>query len=67
MRNKVLLFIISGFILFLLSGCGIFEKTYVVEADYPLTARKEVESDDTLTVYGLSDLREEIRRTVAGA
>ena len=65
MRNKVLLFIISGFILFLLSGCGFFDKTYVVEADYPLTARKEVESDDTLTVYGLSDLREEIRRTVA--
>ena len=52
-------------VLVLLSGCSAFDKTYVVEADYPLAARKEVSPDDTLTVSGLSDLRDGIRSVVA--
>ena len=62
----VFLRLLSVFLLSLiLSGCSFFDDTYLVESDYPLPDRKESSSRDTVTVTGLSDLRDAIRNTVA--
>lgn len=60
--KKIIFFAI--FFSLLLSGCGFFDKTYVVETEYPLTDRIDVATDDTLTVTGFSELREGIRSAV---
>ena len=65
MKRVAFILVIWMLVPFLLSGCSAFEQTYVVEADYPLAARKEISPDDTLTVSGLADLREGIRSVVA--
>ncbi len=64
--HPVFVRLLSVFLLSLvLSGCSFFDDTYLVESDYPLPDRKESSSRDTVTVTGLSDLRDAIRNTVA--
>ncbi len=62
-RRRLLFFVLL--LSLLLSGCGFFDDTYLVESDYPLPDRKESSSRDIVTVTGLSDLRDAIRNTVA--
>ena len=61
-RITVYFFLIIVF----LCGCGMFDRTVVVESDYPLPARKDTITSETVTVNDLSDLREAIRSAVAG-
>ena len=65
MKRQTIVLIVAVLTALLLSGCGFFDKTYVVEADYPLPAGKETATDDTMMVSGFSELREEIRNSVA--
>lgn len=65
MKNRLFLFLLVIPAVFLLTACGIFEKTYIVETDYPLAARTETAPGDTLSVTNYNTLREGIRRTVS--
>ena len=58
-------FMMALVLILTLSACSFFDKTYVVEADYPLAERKDPVSADTLTVTGFSELREGIRSAVS--
>lgn len=49
----------------LLSACGMFDSSYVVESDYALPAGKENDTGDSLSVSNLSELREAVRIIVA--
>lgn len=65
MKNRFLLFLLVILSLFFFTACGFFEKTYIVETDYPLAARTETAPDDTLSVTNYNTLREGIRRAVS--
>ena len=49
----------------LLSACGLFDSSYVVESDYALPTGKENDTGDALNVSNLSELREAVRSIVA--
>ena len=49
----------------LLSACGLFDSSYVVESDYALPSGKENDTGDALNVSNLSELREAVRSIVA--
>ena len=49
----------------LLSACGLFDSSYVVESDYVLPTGKENDTGDALNVSNLSELREAVRSIVA--
>ena len=62
MKHSFIIFVCLTSVL--LSGCGFFDKTYVVESDYTIPARKDNDSDDILTVTGFSELRDGILRAI---
>ena len=49
----------------MLSACGLFDSSYVVESDYALPAGKENDAEDALSVSNLPELREAVRTIVA--
>ena len=65
MNNRYFLIAFIVLISVLLAGCGYFDKTYVVETDYPLGSKTDTEPNDTLSVTNFATLREGIRRAVA--
>lgn len=60
--KRVFLLLLSCF---LLTGCSFFNKTYVVNIDYTLPERKEAESEDSVNIQSISELRDAIRNAVA--
>ncbi len=60
--SSVFLFIFV--LLFLLTGCNLFDSTYIVESDFPLPERVDTTHDDLISVKSFSELRTALQEAV---
>ena len=62
MKRVILLIVLFAV---LLSGCGLFDETFVVEDSYTLAPGKDSSTEDSISVTNRAELRDAIQRSVA--